>query len=76
MPIIFDITKDSLYQEGLEQGLEKGLEQGLEKGSEKKEREIIINALRKGTFTVDQIAEIVNVDIEVVLSIKDELRLD
>jgi hypothetical protein len=52
MGLLYDITKDYLYQEGLEKG-SKRLEKGLEKGK----HEVVVNMLRKGTLSPEQIAE-------------------
>ncbi|MEL7145498.1 MAG: hypothetical protein AAFO69_03950 [Bacteroidota bacterium] len=66
MPITYDITEDELYQEGLEKGLEKG--------AEKKERRLVERAIRKGVYTTEQIADMIDVDIEFVLAIQRELE--
>jgi hypothetical protein len=61
MPVIYDITKDSFYQEGLEQGREL-------------EREQLIIGMLKNDIEVKSIMKIVNVSLEYVLKIKDNLK--
>lgn len=68
MPITYDITKDSFYQEGLEKGLEKGLEQGLEKT-----KILIRNMLNKG-FDIKTIAELGEVTQKYVKQIQIEMQ--
>lgn len=73
MPITYDITKDGLYLEGLEKGEQKGLKTGEGIGIEKKGRQIIINALKLGVLSVEQIAEMAEVDVAYVLEIREHL---
>ena len=61
MPITYDITKDGLYLEGLEAG------------EQKKGRKMIFNALKLGKLSVEQIAEMAEVDVAYVLEIKEQL---
>ena len=74
MPITYDITKDSLYLEGLEigeeKGSEKGFEKGIEKGKQEGKDEVIVNALQLGVLTAEQIAEMANVSVEYVLQLQ------
>ncbi|MFK7773138.1 MAG: hypothetical protein AB8F94_13405 [Saprospiraceae bacterium] len=64
MPVTYDITKDSFYQEGLEQGLEQGLE---------KTKVLIRNMLNKG-FDVKTIAELGEVTQKFVKQIQKEMQ--
>jgi predicted transposase/invertase (TIGR01784 family) len=50
----------------------KGIEEGVEKGVEKDKQEVIIRLLRKTSFSNEQIAEIVNVPVDLVERIKKE----
>ena len=78
MPITYDITKDSLYLEGLEigeekgieKGIEKGFEKGIEKGKQEGKDEVIVNALQLGVLTAEQIAEMVNVSGDYVTALQ------
>lgn len=63
MPITYDITKDSFYQEGLEKGLEQGLE---------KTKTLIRNMLKKG-FDIKTIAELAEVTQKYVKDIRKEM---
>ena len=82
MPITYDITKDSLYLEGLEKGEEVGFEKGEQKGLktgegigvEKNRRLMIINALKIGKLSVEEIAEMTEVDVAYVLEIEKQLN--
>jgi predicted transposase/invertase (TIGR01784 family) len=67
---LYDITKDYLYKEGLEKGKQEGLEKGLEKGK----HEVVVNMLRKGTLSPEQIAEFTGVVVEEVKKIAKELK--
>ena len=82
MPITYDITKDGIYQKGVREGLEKGVREGLEKGvregeqkgSKNKADRMIIKALQLGVLSVDQIAEMAEVDVDYVLSLKQKIE--
>lgn len=63
MPITYDITKDSLYLEGMEKGLEKGLE--------KNKQQMILKALQQGILSMEQIAELAEVEVAYVLNLRD-----
>ena len=65
MPITYDITKDSLYLEGLEKG------EGM--GIEKNRRQMIINALKLGKLSIEEIAEMAEVEVTYVSEIKEQL---
>ncbi|NJN34265.1 MAG: hypothetical protein HC817_08460 [Saprospiraceae bacterium] len=58
MPIVFDITTDELYLEGLEKGIEKGIR--LE--------------LKRGDMSLKEIAEYFEVSIDFVLQVKKRLE--
>ena len=60
MPITYDITKDSLYLEGIEFG------------ERKHKRQIILKALQLGILSIEQIAEMTDVDVAFVLELKQE----
>ena len=64
MPITYDITKDRLFNKGLEAGREEGLEQ-------QKDR-MILKSLDQGILTVEQIAEMAEVSIDYVLSLNSK----
>ena len=74
MPITYDITKDGLYLEGLEKGEQKGLKEGEGIGIEKSRRQITINALKLGKLSIEDIAEMAEVDLAYVLEIKKQLE--
>lgn len=62
MGLLYDITKDYLYQEGLVKGEEKGVEK------------VVVNMLRKGTVPLEEIAEFTGVPLEDVKQIAKELK--
>ncbi len=66
MPIVYDIKKDRLYNQGIEQGIEKGVEQTKVK--------MIEGLLKQGLLTEQQIAEVAEVELEHILQVKSELR--
>jgi predicted transposase YdaD len=84
MGLLYDITKDYLYQEGLtkgreegiERGIEKGIEKGIEQGSERARREMIIEMLRDGALTHHKIAALAKVPVAYVTQVAHELSTD
>ena len=74
MPIVFDITTDELYLEGLEKGLEKGLEQGLVEGFEKGLEKGIALELKRGDLTIKEIAQYFEVSIDFVIAIQKKIQ--
>ena len=63
MPIQIDITDDLLYMEGEQKGMEKKARQG------------IIKALQRKKMTINDIADIFEVEIAYIRQIKKELGL-
>ena len=66
MPIIYDITTDGLYLEGKEVGREEGNKDATD--------EVIIRALKLGKLTMEEIAEVANVEVAYVLQIQEKLE--
>ncbi len=62
MGLLYDITKDYLYKEGLEKGEEKGV------------AKVIINMIKKGTMPLEQIADFTGVSLNEVKRIANELK--
>ncbi|WNN88750.1 Rpn family recombination-promoting nuclease/putative transposase [Gloeocapsopsis dulcis] len=60
-----ELKQTRVYQEALEEGLEPGLEQGLERGREEGKLAAVPLLLEAG-MTVEQIAERLGIDLEVV----------
>lgn len=66
-------------EQGLQQGLEKGLEQGLQQGLEKgfqqgarlKEEQVIRTLLKKKTFSFEEIASLVGVELSRVREVAE-----
>ena len=69
MPIIYDLTKDIRFKEGVEAGEEKGIE----KGELKKARLTAIRLLKRGTLSAIAIAEDLDEPLDFVLKIQKEL---
>ena len=65
MPITYDITKDGLYNEGIEKGIEKGREENREKLEI-----VILKALKSKVLNITQIADLFDVEIDYVLKIQ------
>ena len=63
MPIIYDLTKDIRFKQGVEVGEEKG---GLNKA-----RFIVIRILKRGLLPVEEIAEMVDMPLSFVLKIQE-----
>jgi predicted HTH domain antitoxin len=62
MGLLYDITKDYLYQEGLTKGIEKG------------KKELIISLLEDKAFSIEKIARLAKVSADYVEAIAKELR--
>ena len=58
---------------GFEKGEQKGLKTGEVIGEKKKGRKMIVKALKLGTLSVEEIAEMAEVDVAYVLEIKEQL---
>ncbi len=76
MPIHFDITKDVLYNEGIEKGIEKGIEQGIEQERERQRHQQnekgVLAMLKSGKLTTVEIAHLMEITIEQVNAIKEQ----
>jgi predicted HTH domain antitoxin len=66
MGLLYDITKDHLYQEGLTKGVTKGREEA--------KRELIISLLEDNAFSMEKIAKLAKVSVEYVEAIAQGLR--
>ncbi|MBD0255243.1 MAG: hypothetical protein ICV83_05945 [Cytophagales bacterium] len=62
MGLLYDITKDYLYQEGLAKGEEKG------------KHEVVVTMLKDGTLPVEKIAALTGVALHEVRQIAEELK--
>lgn len=71
MPISYDITQDVLFKEGEAKGEAKGQV----KGKEAEARMFIINMLKAGRYSVEEIAELSQRSIEYVQQLQQELGL-
>jgi predicted transposase YdaD len=90
MPVIYDLTKDIRFKEGVEVGLERGEKRG-EKlgkklgeatgkklgeaiGEQKKARLTAIRMLNQEEFSIVKIAELLDVPLDFVVQIQNELQ--
>lgn len=58
------------YERGLEEGLEKGIEKGVEKGVLIERHSIVRKLISKG-FSLEEVAETIEMPIEVVQKLKN-----
>ncbi len=58
------VEEDVLFQRGIEKGIERGIE--------KSKQDFIVNLLRDGYYSLEKIASIVGVSLEIVKSIKEQ----
>ncbi len=76
MPIIFDIRRDLRYQQGRREGKAEGKAQGKILGMQKAAKEIntrfVKYLLDYTNHSVEEIAELVKVSTDFVLSVKDK----
>ncbi len=72
MPIYYDITQDDLYKEGLETGIQQERKRAEQerKRAERKEKNTVIALLELGILTDEQIAQITNITMDELNSIK------
>lgn len=73
MPIIYDLKKDLRYKEGKIEGKIEGEIEGAIKGEIKKARIATINMLKLKTFTLKQIADVLEVQLAFVKKVQAEL---
>jgi predicted transposase YdaD len=66
MGLLYDITKDYLYQEGLTKGKQEGLEEG--------KKELIISLLEDKAFSIEKIARLAKVSTDYVEAIAKEME--
>ena len=59
-------------QQGVQQGFQQGFQQGVQQGARLKEGQIIRQLLNRGSFSPEEIASLVNVDIARVREIAEE----
>lgn len=69
--ITWNSTMIESFDNGFEEGLEKGIEKGIEKGTDL--AIVIINELRNGHKTIDEIAQTYEVDVDVVKRINNRI---
>jgi predicted transposase YdaD len=68
MPIIYDLAReksDPWYKKGMQEGLQEGREEGRDG--------VVINLLRMGKLTIDEIALAAETSVDFVLKIKADL---
>jgi len=69
MPLILDLKQNALFKQGVEEGLAKGQKKGIEK----KTKLTAIKMLEK-RMPVDEIAELLDVEVDYIVSIQKELN--
>ena len=60
---IVETWLDEYLQQGLQKGLEQGLEKGFQQGARLKEEQVIRTLLKKKTFSFEEIASLVGVEL-------------
>ena len=66
MPLVYDMKKDVRFNQGIKEGIEKGIE----KGVLLKDQRLVIHLLKKGTFSLETIADLADVDMDFVKNIQ------
>jgi hypothetical protein len=69
MSIYYDLETDVRYK----QGVDVGVEQGVAQGAAETKRALTIKHLRKHVFSIEDIADFVDMPIEYVLGIQAEI---
>jgi len=69
---IVDTWMEEWLQQGFQQGFQQGIQQGVQQGARLKEGQIIRQLLNRGSFSPEEIASLVNVDIARVREIAEE----
>ena len=79
MPVEFDIETDYVFvrgkEAGIKQGVVEGLKEGKEEGEKAEKRRLIINMLRSGQLTNQQIATFADVSMAYVEKVRDSIDL-
>ena len=60
MPLVYNMNKDVRFN----QGIKEGIKEGIEKGVLLKDQRLVIHLLKKGTFSLETIADLACVDID------------
>ena len=60
-------------RESYDEGLSEGMSKGLSKGLREKSLEIAKNLLARGNFSCDEISEIVGIDLDEIVELKNEI---
>ena len=66
--------REEAKQIGREEGREEGRDEGKREGRQREKEDIILRMLRKGTFTYEEIAELVSVSVEKVKAMGTQLE--
>jgi predicted transposase/invertase (TIGR01784 family) len=78
MPVIYDLTKDIRFKEGVEVGEERGEARGEARGQAlgalNKARNTAIRMLKQEEFSIVKIAELLDVPLDFVVQIQKELQ--
>ena len=68
---IVETWLDEYLQQGLQKGLEQGLEKGFQQGARLKEEQVIRTLLKQGTFSPEEIASLVGVELSRVREVAE-----
>jgi hypothetical protein len=74
MPVIYDLTRDIRFKEGVEVGLERGEKRGQKLGELAQARLTAIRMLNQEEFSIVKIAELLDVPLNFVVQIQKELQ--
>ena len=79
MPVEFDIETDYVFlrgkEAGIKQGVVEGREEGREEGEKAEKRRLIVNMLRSGQLTDQQIATFADVSVAYVEKVRATVDL-
>ena len=73
MALDYDIIKDLSVQQGSEESYEDAFRRGYKQGLKETLDEIILNLLKNGKLSIDEIAEVANVSLDYVKKIAESL---
>jgi len=70
---ILNEVKEQGFDEGIKEGVEKGIKEGIEKGIKEGIKLSVKAMLQKGKFSLQEIAEILDVELDFVKQVQNDL---
>lgn len=75
MAVEYDIETDYLFQQGKLEGVKEGIKEGIREGRDEEKEKFVVNMLRSGQLTNQQIATFAEVSMAYVEKVRDTIDL-